>query len=96
MSISGFGNGRTFVKVQTELGLGTDEIEIDPGLMSLRDGGLAVITTAEDGARTQWWVPQDRVLYLRQDQGVPQGAPAPPATPVPTPEPEEPQAPPVG
>jgi hypothetical protein len=96
VSINGFGNGQTFVKLDEALGLGTSEIEINPGQASLRDGGLAVLTTDGNGVQTQWWVPTERVLYLRQVQPAPQEQPEqPPAAPS-DPEPEDPEAPPAG
>lgn len=71
--IQGFSNDPVHVKIDPAVGLGEAEIPISGNTSSIAYGGLL----AEVGGTT-WWVPMEKVLYLRQ------------AAPV-TPEPNEPE-----
>jgi hypothetical protein len=93
LSIGGFNGTAPLVVGIVQTSPLAGEHEIDPGAAEfVADGLVALVSNGEEV--TKYWVPREKIDYVKQVQGSVPPAPTPPNMPAPS-EPDAPDAPPV-
>lgn len=77
MAISGFTAG-TPLKVRISEGSSlAGEYEIDSNRAEFVADGIVAVLPNESGGNTKWWIPREKIDYLRQDDPVQTGGTLP-------------------